>query len=39
MGAEILPALLLFIAFGMMIGPAIRHDNELPVSVTGKERK
>ena len=39
MGAEVLPALLLLIGFGLAIGPAIQHDNEQPIQVTGKARK
>jgi len=30
---------LLLVTAGLMIGPAIRHDNELPVGHTGKARK
>ena len=29
MGAEVLPALILLIGFGLAIGPAIRHDKQL----------
>lgn len=36
---NVLALIILTVAVGMMIGPAIRHDNELPISVTGKERK
>lgn len=36
---NVLVLLLLTIAAGLMIGPAIRHDNELPISVTGRKRK
>jgi len=31
--------ILLLVPVGLMIRPAIRHDNDLPVSHTGKERK
>lgn len=30
---------LALVTVGLMIGPAIRHDNELPISVTGRKRK
>ena len=36
---NVLVLLLLTIAAGLMIGPAKRHDDELPISVTGKARK
>lgn len=39
MGAEILPVLLLFIGFGLAIRPALAHDQEQPIQVTGKARK
>jgi len=29
MGAEVLPALLLLIGFGLAIGPAVQHDKQL----------
>ena len=38
-GAEVLPVLLLLIVFGLAIRPAIHHDNEQPVSATGKARR
>jgi hypothetical protein len=31
--------ILLLIPAGLMIRPAIRHDNNLPISITGKARK
>jgi hypothetical protein len=31
--------ILLLVTAGLMIGPAIRHDNDQPVSHTGKARK
>jgi len=30
---------LLLVTAGLMIGPAIRHDNDQPISFTGKARK
>lgn len=36
---NVLVLLLLTIAAGLLIGPAKRHDNELPISVTGRKRK
>lgn len=34
----ILVVIALAVAYGLAIAPAIRADQELPVSVTGKER-
>jgi len=31
--------ILLLVTVGLMIGPAIRHDADLPISITGKARK
>jgi hypothetical protein len=31
--------ILLLVPAGLMIGPAIRHDNDQPIQVTGKARK
>ena len=31
--------LLLLVTVGLMIGPAIRYDNDQPIHVTGKARK
>jgi hypothetical protein len=31
--------ILLLVPAGLMIGPAFRYDNNLPISITGKARK
>ncbi len=39
MSAMIIPVILMAVYALISIPAAIRHDNDLPVSVTGKERK
>jgi hypothetical protein len=35
----IIPVICMAVTAALMIRPAIRHDNDLPISHTGKERK
>lgn len=39
MSFMIIPVIVLWVAFGLAIPSAIRHDADLPVSVTGKAKK
>jgi len=39
MSAMIIPVIVMAVTAALMIRPAIRHDQDQPISVTGKKRK